>query len=288
METIKIKINNLDTHFAYSLTEYVKWSKLRKNQFEYPSGIYIIVNNINNKKYIGSTYFLKRRIKQHLYALNLNKHSNKKLQNSFNKYGISNFSIYLFPINISRSALFDLEMECIKNFNSIENGYNLVLDSRCIEWSEEQKKIIGQRMSKINKGIPKSKEHKLKCSAAISIVNSGEGNPSTKLCKEDILFIRNNYLNYSIQELSDLYKVKKNVIRSIIHLRTFNYPEYIPDNYVVKKLVARKPKFDNKTIQEIKKLALTNKTYTEIATIYHCSRKTIANICNNKYAYGKN
>ena len=56
----------------------------------------------------------------------------------------------------------------------------------------------------------------------------------------------------------------------------------------MKKLVARKPKFDNKTIQEIKALALTNKTYTEIATIYHCSRKTIANICNNKYAYGKN
>ena len=37
-----------------------------------------------------------------------------------------------------------------------------------------------------------SEEHKRKVGIAKSIQNSGEGNPKSKLTKDDVLFIRNN------------------------------------------------------------------------------------------------
>ena len=116
----------------------------------------------------------KRRIKQHLYDLNLNKHCNKKLQNSFNKYGISNFSIYLFPINISRSALFDLEMECIKNLEKI-NG-----DKKFIFASKTGKYVSPSNFGRMFRGIQKALNyehilglHSLRHTFATLMLNNG-------------------------------------------------------------------------------------------------------------------
>lgn len=53
--------------------------------------IYQIKNNINNKVYIGSTNNFKRRKNTHIYKLENNQHDNYHLQNSWNKYGCSNF-----------------------------------------------------------------------------------------------------------------------------------------------------------------------------------------------------
>ena len=55
------------------------------------SGVYAIVNSLNNKKYIGSTGNLRKRFRQHYAALVRNNHDNKHLQNAVNKYGIEKF-----------------------------------------------------------------------------------------------------------------------------------------------------------------------------------------------------
>ena len=55
------------------------------------SGIYQIV--INNKGYIGSTNNFSRRKNEHISLLKRNTHTNKKLQNSYNKYKKFNFNI---------------------------------------------------------------------------------------------------------------------------------------------------------------------------------------------------
>ena len=53
--------------------------------------IYIIKCIKNGKVYIGSTNNFKRRLSEHKSCLKLNKHSNKFLQDDYNKYGINCF-----------------------------------------------------------------------------------------------------------------------------------------------------------------------------------------------------
>lgn len=55
------------------------------------SGVYAIVNSLDNKKYIGSTNGLRRRFRQHYAALIRNEHDNTHLQRAVNKYGIDKF-----------------------------------------------------------------------------------------------------------------------------------------------------------------------------------------------------
>jgi group I intron endonuclease len=66
------------------------------------SGIYIIKNLANNKIYVGSTNNLVGRKGRHFSSLRKNRHHNKHLQYSFNKYKENNFGFYILekcPIN---------------------------------------------------------------------------------------------------------------------------------------------------------------------------------------------
>jgi group I intron endonuclease len=55
------------------------------------TGIYEIVNLVNGKRYVGSAKFLSKRRGQHWTRLRNGWHHNRKLQNSWNKHGESNF-----------------------------------------------------------------------------------------------------------------------------------------------------------------------------------------------------
>lgn len=55
------------------------------------SGIYIIINKVNNKSYIGSAFNLNRRRYMHIYDLVKDKHHSPRLQNAWNKYGKESF-----------------------------------------------------------------------------------------------------------------------------------------------------------------------------------------------------
>lgn len=54
-------------------------------------GIYKIVNKATGQCYVGQSQRCKKRIKEHFRLLRWNKHTNPHLQNSYNKYGASNF-----------------------------------------------------------------------------------------------------------------------------------------------------------------------------------------------------
>jgi group I intron endonuclease len=55
------------------------------------SGIYVIVNAINNHKYVGQSSDLLSRMKSHLRDLKYNRHANPYLQNAYNLHGRSSF-----------------------------------------------------------------------------------------------------------------------------------------------------------------------------------------------------
>jgi group I intron endonuclease len=70
------------------------------------SGIYRIVNTINDKYYIGSAYDLYKRFKDHKSALKSNRHHNKQLTRFVNKYGLDKLNFELLEeCNIEKLEL---------------------------------------------------------------------------------------------------------------------------------------------------------------------------------------
>lgn len=91
------------------------------------SGVYIISNIKNNKKYIGScTSSIKQRLNNHKNELKKGKHRNTYLQRSFNKYGIENFT---FEILEEHDPEFCISMEQywmnMLNVTNRKFGYNI-------------------------------------------------------------------------------------------------------------------------------------------------------------------
>jgi group I intron endonuclease len=88
------------------------------------SGIYKILNKINNKSYIGSSSNIKSRWNVHLSKLNLQKHHSILLQRAYNKYGEENF---VFIIIEECENLIEREqfwLDYYKSYNP-KFGYNI-------------------------------------------------------------------------------------------------------------------------------------------------------------------
>jgi len=73
------------------------------------SGIYKIVNLVNNKIYVGSSINLNKREKDHFKDLNGNYHRNRYLQNAWNKYGLDNFKFEVLEHVKDESKLLEKE-----------------------------------------------------------------------------------------------------------------------------------------------------------------------------------
>jgi group I intron endonuclease len=91
--------------------------------------VYLIINNINNKKYVGVTHrgYLKR-YHEHLRCAKNGRKS--VLYDAMRKYGIQNFSVCLIESNISDDEIQAKERYYIEYYNSIyinRNGYNMTV-----------------------------------------------------------------------------------------------------------------------------------------------------------------
>lgn len=95
------------------------------------SGIYVIINRKSNMFYIGESFDIKRRWKEHIDQLRNNTHDNFKLLQDYQKYGEDSFEFKLLQPHISydhiKTAcdLLILENEYIQFYSSKYNLYNI-------------------------------------------------------------------------------------------------------------------------------------------------------------------
>jgi group I intron endonuclease len=121
----------------------------------YNCGIYKIENIVTGDFYIGQSINLKNRRYQHFYELKKNKHKNKYLQNSFNKYGKENFKFFILlycDINNltfyeqllvdNLNPAFNLCLECVHHIIGKHKPQSLIKIQQLNKKNNKSNKII--------------------------------------------------------------------------------------------------------------------------------------------------
>lgn len=125
-------------------------------------GVYILTHIKTKRFYIGGTINIYDRIIKHLTDLNRNKHSNKGLQELYNKDTLFEVTFYLVGIKDIDKNIFndtrDLEQKMLDKFKQSNLLLNIAIDSRS---SHKGKKLSDEHRLKIsesNKGHKHSEE----------------------------------------------------------------------------------------------------------------------------------
>lgn len=129
-------------------------------------GIYGIQNTVTDEWYVGQSANILKRRGTHIRNLLANKHENKHLQRSFNKYGKENFCFQILE-HCSIEELNDCETKWIMEKDSKCHGFNMTEGGDGIRgfcFSDEVK----AKMSQIHRGHPVSEEQRRKLSEAKS------------------------------------------------------------------------------------------------------------------------
>ena len=108
------------------------------------SGIYKIVNLVNNNTYIGSAVKLYKRKNQHLHSLRRNIHHSTYLQNSFNKHKEENFKFEVVEF-CEKEELLEREQYYIDTLNPVYN--TLKIAGSMIGFKFTEKSIIKMKES---------------------------------------------------------------------------------------------------------------------------------------------
>lgn len=97
-----------------------------RNEHKTISGIYLITNTKNNKKYVGQSWNIFQRWTNHRTSLRGGYHGNTHLQNAWNKYGEDNFTFEILKECGTQEELNECEINYIAYFNSANQdfGYN--------------------------------------------------------------------------------------------------------------------------------------------------------------------
>jgi group I intron endonuclease len=198
-------------------------------------GVYVIINTLNNKKYIGSTtkgFYKRWTAYKNAYKQNIN----KKLKNSIIKNGIENFSF-----SIVEKTLLDKVREreefYIKDFNTIKNGYNIKYNgtggnggaNKGKKYPSPSPEVVRKRAEKISltkKGKAFSKEHcqaisnsKRGCKPSHSLIVSLVSIKTGRVLYFNSATEASKKLSCSIQQICSLIKGNSKLLKKefIIH-----------------------------------------------------------------------
>ena len=225
--------------------------------------IYKIINNINQKLYIGQTTDFKGRIRQHKRA----RSEYSLLHRAIRKHKWHNFSVIKLHENIPFKDLEWLEKHCILIYNTLApNGYNLKYGGdRGLASEETKRKIRDATRGEKNKNYRKDLRDQ----------------------KDDI--IKKYQSGSTLKSIAEEYKCNPNLIRTILIENGFEPIRRLkPKQDNPKK---SKPKSNSKRIirqsikhnawgyeEEIIKMYLDEYSLVDIAEKYKCSNVFIMNM----------
>ena len=187
------------------------------------SGVYQIINKINNKSYIGVTKNFYNRFAQHKFSLLKNKHHSILLQRAVNKYGINNFEIIILcksPVEY----LNKLEQWFLKN---IKPEYNIHISSEYTN-NYSRKPLTKEHIQNLKNSF--TKERRLKISKDVKERLTGKVKSEqcklniqlsvAKITPEQVLIIRQKY---------------KEGIKQVVLAKEFNLTKYAI-NKIIKRI----------------------------------------------------
>lgn len=217
--------------------------------------IYSYKNKTNGKRYIGQTINPQQRKSAHISD---STHIDTKFYRAVRKYGWDSFEYEILAESEDRNELDKLEVDFIKSFNSIENGYNIRSGGEHPTMGEETKKKLQQANAFQN----------------------------AELSEKEIIELRIAYLNYDSP--SQIYNEK---YKDRLHFNSFlniwtgaRYAYVMPE--VFEQRQGRR-KYSEEVVKEIRRVREEeNLSYDKLAKIFGIPKPTIADIV--KYRTWKN
>lgn len=172
------------------------------------SGIYLISASQGAKCYVGSSKNIKTRLADHWCALKNNRHTNKKLQNHFNKYGESSL---VFSI-LERCEISLLEEREIYYALKIKPWFNVIKNIKREQGDFNHTKKAKEKIQKASLNLWKNHRDKMQ-----NAIKRGESNGYAKLTDEQVKEIKIKLTSsiYSILDIAKEYGVSKPTILGI-------------------------------------------------------------------------
>ena len=234
------------------------------------SGIYMVVNMINHKKYIGQSKNIKKRFQSHHlvdYKNENNCNYNTKFYQAIRKYGIDNFEVIVLQL-CKEEELDNLEIKFIKEFDTFKNGYNSTEGGQF--WSpnihSEEIEMKRRQTREKNKSL------------------MSENHPRAKLTNQQVWDIRQRYIDGEsikdiYQDFKDLYSSQQTFKRIVLG-QTYVTVGNIPNKEQIRHTNAKLTDVQVKEIRNSYKKGIIS--YRELGEKYGLSESSIAAIIKRK------
>lgn len=275
-------------------------------------GIYMIINKLNGKAYIGKTEdrFIER-YWNHKWKLKEKRHENKHLERSWNKYGAGNFEFHVIHRLQESEDINELEKMYIEHYSSNKNGYNMTLGGEGAPGfylDENARRVIGeknrihgigrkaseatkQKMSKSSKRLSPSKKtletlRRIHTGKILSEstkqklreANTGSKSPAAKLNEKQVEEIKSKFMAGAKQRgIAEEYNVSLEAIASIYYGRSWVHVEVDgwPDFVERKKNRVPKKTLTVAEVREVKDLLVQNISAPQIAKRFGIHSSTV-------------
>lgn len=194
--------------------------------------IYLMTNKINDKKYVGQTNNLKRRIKYQHFNTG---HVKTAIDKAVLKYGKENFEIKVIE-ETNKDKVDEREIYWIEKYNTYKGvGYNCTPGGESLSgednpmygvslsgklngmYGRERSQKVKDKLKKFRTGLKHKEETKNKISEA----TKGSNNPRAKIKLKDVYNIFKLYFeeNKSGYKIGEIYNVSNNTIYEILNCK---------------------------------------------------------------------